>query len=368
MINLNSDIDISRFFSWWGQELSFLLPEKIRESISSGRGLLVVEVNIEKTKVSYVNSDQKTVLGEYVRNALAKQELKEKIENNPQYKDADIVLRIPESISIKKDLFLPAATEKNIQKVLLYEIDKYTPFNKDQVYFDTIKFEKEKNTNQIHLLLVLVKKVTLDRMYESCVSLGLTPHYSDSAAQPVIPNDVSSQYNLLPDDLCQKNNKLPFYTMLGSMLLALILFFVMLFYPLYKLDNGLDKLKHHKRLAEKEAFEIERSKKRVDYLYLATQKVIDKQNELPAMIDVINSATKAFKDDTWVSQFRYVNKSLQLTGQSSSASGLIESLEETSIFHNAKFISPVTKDNRTGMERFKISTEVAKKQSNAEAK
>jgi len=367
MLNLNSDIDISRFFTWWGQELSFLLPKKFRESLSGGKGFLVVEANADKVKVSYVNQEQESLLGEFEHNALAKEELHSLIENNARYKEAEVVLRVPNNLSVKQDVFLPAAAEANIQQALTYELDKYTPFNKDQVYFDTIKLEKKKNTNQIHLILILVKKNTLDEMYESSLDLGLVPYFADSAAQAVVSGDSDSKYNLLPSDLCQKRNKTPFFIMIGSMLLTFILLAFLLFYPLYKLESGLDKVKHHRRLVEKEALIIDESKKGIDYLYLATQKVIDKQNELPAMIDVINTASKVLKDDTWVSQFRFVNKSLQLTGQSGSASSLIESLEKTTIFRNAKFISPVTKDNRSGMERFKISTEIANKQRDAEA-
>lgn len=367
MVDLNGDIDISRFFTWWGQELSFLLPKKFRETLAGGKGLLVVEANAQSVKVSYLNQGQENVLGEFEHNALAKEELHNIIESHPKYKEAPVVLRVPDHLSVKQDIFLPVAAEANIQQALTYELDKYTPFNKDQVYFDTIIFDKEKNATQLHLLLILVKKNTLDEMYESSLNLGLIPSFADSAAKTVVSGEPKTQYNLLPSDLCQKRNKTPFFIMLGSMLLTFALLAFLLFYPIYKLEKGLDRVKHHRRLVEDAALKIDESKKGIDYLYLATQKVIDRQNEIPAMIEVINTASKTLKDDTWVSQFRFVNKSLQLTGQSGSASSLIQSLEKTSIFHNTKFISPVTKDNRSGLERFKISTEVAKKQSDAEA-
>ncbi|MCK5828730.1 MAG: PilN domain-containing protein [Methylococcales bacterium] len=367
MINLNGDIDLSRFFTWWGQELKFLLPKKMRESFSGGKGFLVVEASGDKVKVSYVKQEQEEVLGEFEHNALAKEEIQNIIDSSTKYKEADIVLRVPENLSVKQDIFLPAAAEANIQQALTYEIDKYTPFNKDQVYFDTIKLEKENKSTQIHLLLILVKKSTLDEMYQRSLDLGLVPYFSDSAAQTVVSGDLHSKYNLLPSNLCQKRDKTPFFIMLGSLFLTCALLAFLLFYPLYKLEGGLDKVKHHRRLVEKEAMIIDESKKGIDYLYLATQKVIDKQNELPPMIDIINTASRVLKDDTWVSQFRFVNKSLQITGQSGSASSLIESLEKTTIFHNAKFISPVTKDNRSGKERFKISTEIVNKQRDAEA-
>lgn len=367
MLNLDSDIDLSRFFTWWGQELSFLLPKKMRASVARGKGFLVLEMLDDKVKVSHVDREHDNLLGEFEYNALAKNELNDLIENNAQYKDADIVLRIPKKSSIRQNILLPIAAEANIQQVLTYELDKYTPFNKDQVYFDFIQEEKEKKTTHLNLVLVLVKKSTLDRMYERCLTLGLTPSFSDAEIHPVISGDAGSRYNLLPTNLCKKSDKKPLFIMLGSFFVAFLLLMVLLFYPLSKLEDGLDKLKHHRRLVETAAFKIEESKKGIDYLYQATQDVIDKQSELPAIINVIDTVSKVFNDETWVSQLRYSNKTLQLTGQSNNASSLIELLEKTDIFKSTKFISPVTKDNRTGMERFKISTEITKKYRDAEA-
>ena len=367
MLNLDSDIDLSRFFTWWGQELSFLLPKKMRASFTRGRGFLVLDMLDDKVIVSHVDREQESLLGEFEYNALAKNELNDLIENNAQYKDADIVLRVPEKKAIRQNILLPSAAEANIQQVLTYELDKYTPFNKDQVYFDYIHINKEKKASHLNLVLVLVKKTTLDSMYERCLALGLTPSFSDAEIRPVISGDTGSRYNLLPVDLCQKADKKPLFIMLGSFLLALFLLMVMLFYPLSKLEDGLDKLKYHRKLVEKSALEIEESKKGIDYLYQATQDVIDRQSELPAIINVIDTVSNVFNDETWVSQLRYSNKVLQLTGQSTNASSLIELLEKTDVFKNTKFISPVTKDNRSGMERFKISTELTKKYRDAEA-
>jgi len=80
------------------------------------------------------------------------------------------------------------------------------------------------------------------------------------------------------------------------------------------------------------------------------------------MVDVINALSKVLPNDTWVSYLRYNNKNLQLTGQSANASSLIALLEKLSYFQNVKFVSTVTKDRRTGLERFQISIDVVSEQ------
>ncbi len=374
MVKLDTEIDISKFFKWWGQELSFLLPKKFREALTKGKSLLIVEINQKTAKISFVNQEGEKLLGEFDINALAKEEIETLIESNAQYKDVEIVLRVPEQLSVKQDVFLPIAAESNLHQVMSYELDRYTPFNKEQVYFDLIKSAQVKNNTQIHLTLVLVKKQTLEFMYDSCLTLGLKPSFSDSADQVVEPGNAHSRYNLLPKNLCQKADKTPLFIMLGSLALAVLLFSFLLIFPLYKSASGLEKLKFHARSVEKTAIDIEDSKRGIDYLYQATQKVIDKKNLSPSMIDVIDTVTKVLGDDTWVSRLQYSNNNLQLTGQSGSASNIIASLEDTRFFHNVKFTSPVTKDSRTGLDRFRISASVKEEkeqekeeQSNAEA-
>lgn len=367
MLTLDSDIDIAAFFKWWGTQLSFLLPQKFLDLLARGKGLILVEIQATTTKLSYINHQQETFLGEFEFNDLAKEELHSLIASSRQYSDAKIVLRIPRELSVVQDVFLPAAAADNLHQVMSYELDRYTPFNKDQVYFDFIKIGLVNNNALIHLVLVLVQKTSLETMYEQCLSLGLHPFYANSAAPINVPDKVNNQYNLLPKNLCQKISKTPLFIMLGSMVLTLALLATLIFLPLNMLEDNLSDLKKHVRKVEKAALEIEDSKKSIDYLYQATQVIIDKKNAAPSMIELLNTVSEVLKDDTWVSNLRYFNKTLQLSGQSGSASNLIGSLEKTRLFSNTRFISPVTKDNRTGLERYKISTEVIQKTSDANA-
>ena len=358
MLNLDSKIDVSLFFKWWWQQLSFFVPRKFLDALEREKSLLVVEIDSAKAKISFVNNQQETALGEFEFNELAKEELQSLIANNKQYSDAKIVLRVPEALSVTQDVFLPAAAEGNLYQVMSYELDRYTPFKADQVYFDFIKLGPANNKALIHLLLVLVKKDSLESMYQHCLGLGLQPFYADSAARVLSAEETLSQYNLLPKNLCQKANKKPLFIMLGSALLALVLLIILMILPISSATDLLNELKQRARKVEKVALEIEDSKRSIDYLFQATQSLIDKKKAAASVIQLMNKVTEVFGDDTWVSNWRYYDSTLELTGQSGSASNLIASLEKTKLFRNTRFISPVTKDRRSGLERFKISTEV----------
>ena len=362
MLNLDSEIDLSLFFKWWWQQLSFLVPRKFQEALARDKSLLVVEFTPVTAKISFVKQQQETALGEFAFNELAKEELQSLIASHKEYSDAKVVLRVPENLSVMQDVFLPAAAESNLHQVMTYELDRYTPFNVEQVYFDFIKLGPANNKALIHLLLILVKKDSLENMYQHSLSLGLQPFYSDSAARIVNPAEAKSQYNLLPKDLCQKANKKPLFIMLGAAFVTLVLLIVLMILPGTRATDQLNELKQRARKVGAVAQEIESSKKSIDYLFQATQALIDKKRAASSVIELMETVSEVFGDDTWVSNWRLYNNTLQLTGQSGSASNLITSLEKTKLFKNTKFISPVTKDRRSGLERFKICTEVIKEQ------
>ena len=76
------------------------------------------------------------------------------------------------------------------------------------------------------------------------------------------------------------------------------------------------------------------------------------------MVIVIDEVTRLLPDNTWLKSFQYANGKLQIQGISSSASALIAILEASQLFNNTRFVSPVTQDRSTGLERFQIATQL----------
>jgi len=65
--------------------------------------------------------------------------------------------------------------------------------------------------------------------------------------------------------------------------------------------------------------------------------------------------------DGWLSDFSYnaPGKKIKLSGYAVSASKLIPILEESKLFENVKFTSPITTDKKSGKEKFRIEMTVS---------
>lgn len=357
MLKMDTQIDLAAFWTWWTRELLDVLPASIVSSLYASKSWLIVEPAQEHLKLSYQNRADYQNLGEFDDSPESKTRLKNLLEQRDTVANAEVLIRIPESMGMRKLLSLPEAAAANVRQMLGYELDRYTPFKAEQVYFDVVKLGKPLN-GQLKLSLVMVQKSVLDTLTEQVLSLGLQPAYADYAQEPLTQLPRKERYNLLPLDLRHERSKKPRMIMIASIVVVAAMLVIALVAPLWMASQGIDKLKSHARIVEKQALNIEESKRGIDYLYKSTEKLIAKKHNAPLLVETINTLSQLLKDDTWVSQIKYSQGNLELLGESANAADILATLEKTHRFKNARFISPVTQDQATHKERFQLSTEI----------
>jgi len=84
-----------------------------------------------------------------------------------------VSVSIPREKVIARFIKLPAATKENLRKVLEYEIPKYTPFEKGEIYFDYQILKEDKDW--LHLFAAFVQKAELDRYLQLLKKMGIRP-------------------------------------------------------------------------------------------------------------------------------------------------------------------------------------------------
>ena len=84
-----------------------------------------------------------------------------------------ISISIPREKVVVRFITLPIATKENLRKVLEYEAPKYTPFEREEVYFDYQILKEEKEW--LHLFAVFVKKTEVDPYLSLLKKIGIQP-------------------------------------------------------------------------------------------------------------------------------------------------------------------------------------------------
>ncbi len=352
------DLDLKHFFHWWGAELAFLVPQRLKNLLSDQAGILVFsaagadfDVNFD----SQVATDRPQSWRIDGNNQDSYQQLKAQ---NPDFEKTECLLRLNDNQALTKIVYLPAAAQENLQQVVGFELDRYTPFKADQVYFAAVPLGKTEH-GQLKVLLVFTPKTVLDEQLAKLQALRIQPvrvdyRHACTTGSATVPN-----YNLLPERFRPQANTLAqaLHWLLNGLILLLLL--AVLIWPVWQEGQVVDMLKNQIKTLEKDTRVIEEQQHEIDALRQQTQRLIDIKTQSPSLVAVLNELSSMLKDDTWLTHFQFAENRLQIQGQSASASSLIGLLEGSEFFNNVSFVSPLTQDKATGRERFQISMDVS---------
>lgn len=377
MPNLNStiDLDVKKFFRWWLRELDFLVPEKIRQLVNEKQGFIIVRPEGNRLVLTYMLNakddmyavsrpgagtadEQIEPLAILERNESGIAQYKALRAKDERLAKANFILRLTRQEAIQKELALPSAVKENLSQVVAYELDRYTPFKAEQVYFAVKSLEGENEPGQIRVMLVLTPRETLDALYEDVKAMGMSPLFADYEATP---NDLEQRYdsyNLLPESLREKTANTPRLIYSALVAAALLLLGTVLALPVWFEYRTVNALQERINAIEKDAKGVNALQSQIDAMINETQLLIAEKNAAPAVVDMFNSLSALIKDDTWLAYVQYSDGHLQIQGESPAASELIGVLEDSELFANVRFVSPVTQDKISKQERFQITADV----------
>ena len=363
MLNLNStvDLDFKTFLRWWWRELSFLVPEKIQQIVSDRRGFIIITPQGSQLTLNYsLDGSVLEPLAKIDRNESGYAEVKALLDKNEQLAKASAILRLTDKDAIYKELSFPLAAKENINQVVTYELDRYTPFKADQVYFSVKILDGANEPGQIRVMLVLTTRELLDSLFEDLKAMEMPPLLADFEDVPNQLDQGRNTYNLLPDRLQQKPAKTPQMIYGALITLVLLLLTTALTLPVYLESKAVEALSEKVSTIEKDAKKIKALQSEVDAVINETQKLIDEKKATPPVIEILNTLSKIIKDDTSLAYLQYSDRHLQIQGESPAASTLIAILEDSDLFTKARFVSPVTQNTVSKLERFQITVDVTK--------
>jgi general secretion pathway protein L len=84
-----------------------------------------------------------------------------------------VSVAMPREKVISRFIRLPIAAKENLRKVLEYEMPKYTPFEKGEIYFDYSLLKEEQDW--IHLFAVFARKADVDAYVSLLKKMGIQP-------------------------------------------------------------------------------------------------------------------------------------------------------------------------------------------------
>lgn len=252
---------------------------------------------------------------------------------------------------LAKLVTLPASTEENLHEVIKYEMDRYTPFSANDVYFDYRIEGRLAEKDLIKVLLLVVRKEILkpieSMVEDGVIALERINIISLSNANHSI-NDVKLLRTLSSANHHQSTVKWLLVAAVGLIMLTAITPLIINYLHINKLSQELEKLESTVSEVKQLQSEYQKMQEQVGYLVAIKEKN-------PSIIGVLNLLTEVTPDHTFVQRLSIEDGLLSLQGLSASASEFIPIIDKTGQFEDIRFSAPVTLSATDNLENYSIT-------------
>lgn len=334
------------FFRWWIRQLSglasaCLLPLYVKAGeaaiLETGDDTFVLHVR-RRGRTSQVNTGSLADLAKVLATA----------HNLPRLR----LLRLPLGQVLRKRVELPASVRRNLKNVLVFEIDRETPFEPAEVYWD-FSLVPQPAKGRLEVDLIVVPRTVGDALSHAAREYGFAPAALEvtNADRPATqlwleaPNLPS--YFRMPDGM-----KMPYLAVAcGAFAALLLLPFVVQQARLFLADRTIAGLQSEARAASALS---QAANRRIAGLAFMAQSHHD-QNAL----EILASASRALPDDTFLTSFSVHGGQVSMAGSSQAAAKLIGALATSGTFRDPVFDAAVLQNQGDDQEKFTISARLS---------
>ena len=348
---------LQSFWRWWTGELAQAMPERLA---AFGGVTRVPHLAIEGDEVVMVEpqltqggQSRVSLVGDAARVSSAVAMLLAR--GGETRRRARLALAHREVLL--RRISMPAATEENLGQVIGFEMDRLTPFKAEDVYFDYKVLSRDQAAATLSVLLAVSRRDFVDprlaRLRELGVSVQGVAVHGDPAAAGV---------DLLPhEQRGERENRSERTLRFTLIAVVLALLFAVLAYPVWRKREEVKAVLPVAAQAEAQAksadaLRTELERQVTDYNFLLARK-----HGTPPPLAYLEDVSRLLPDNTWLAQFdlKHTGKTREvlLSGETASASKLIEILEQSRLIANATPRGSITKGSLPNTERFQIAAE-----------
>lgn len=339
-----------RFLHWWRDELYGLVPETIRK-LATGSDADVVLAQVEGGfKIVTVSAPRaRDGAAEVLSRSQALAALADMAASRRLRR---LGVRLPISQSLERRLELPRVARSDLERMLLFDLERATPFRRGDVYTAHIISGQPAAKGKARVRQIIVKREVVDSLLAELKSAGIEPAYVDCW-------QTEPSAGLSIDFL--EANALPRTGLAGQLTLSRGI--TMLALALAGLACVLWPSRYDAALAEITA---RNAKLRAEAA--AVQKAVDRANAAVAdlmrlqqarltrfpTVEVVEELTRLLPDSVWLTDLRIEGDIVDMTGLAKSAAAIPSLLASSPSFVDVTLSAPVTMDPREDRERFSL--------------
>jgi general secretion pathway protein L len=343
--NLTSEFSLDELLERWHDALVSCLPDRLRPLLARKDQRLIVVPNGATAKVYRMRGGEREIVGEL--DPQVPGSLQALVVGAKGDRRGSVVVLASESI-LTRNVSFPAQVRNNLPQVLGYEIDRLSPFQAAQIYFDFRVSEGDAPGDKVAVELALCRRNQARDWLQRFRDAG-------APAEQLTWEGAWPKANLLPPQERPNRGSGPFTPAKLLIMLVLLLAVAALATPIWQ------KQQIQRERAVRVA-ELKVQAEKVHEMHTALERArqgsvaaLQRKRDQARMIDLLQELTARLPDDTWVQNLDYRNDEVQVRGESAQATALIDLLDQVPGITDVAFRSPVVQVAGSGRERFHIS-------------
>jgi general secretion pathway protein L len=260
-------------------------------------------------------------------------------------------LRLPSGLLLEKHLALPLSAERELIRVIGYEMDRETPFAADEVYWDSTVEQRDRVNGRLKLRLSLVPRAPLRALMAGLHHAGLAPTAIDAGLpqgefRPIALAGTARRRGLV------LTRAVP-----AAAIICVVLALVAVAVPFIR--QAIEFGRVDGRIAELQPAvdEAEGLRRRIEGNTAGGDVLAEQRAKVGDVLKLLAAMTQVLPDDTHLTDFTLRQHKMTLNGQSAGAAKLIGALSQEPSIQNPTFAAPVTRNEGVKMDIFTITAE-----------
>jgi len=346
---------LSEALAWWAARMAEMVPARLkRRQTAEANALVIVAPEAPggsatgAVEVRLRRNRRESLLGTFDIHAAEPIAARRLLAGHAA--ERTVMLRPAPGTLLEKPLVLPIAAERELRRVVGYEISRVTPFEADEVFWNWTVTHHDRPRGRLHVRLSMIPKCGLQPLLAVLDQAGLKP----AGIEATVPGGDPRLIPLHHDDDADGWRRATVIMAGGCAALAVVAAAL----PFIQQSIALSEVEDRIAALQPRVSEVQALRQRISAENAAGDAIAEARLKTGNALEVLAALTELLPDDTFLNDVTLRQRRLTVTGQSAAAPKLIATLAGDDLFRNPGFAAPVTRNEAAKRDVFSIQTEV----------
>ena len=344
---------VRAFWVWWSDSLMEWVPESKRKQMFPKQEQLFITGDADSIALWVESSNVISQMSE--DSSLVDKQWWHQLNHHVAQSDVEskVSYLIENQHVLVREVAMPTAALSNIEAVIKYELDKYIPFNPQDVVFACRPMPAEEGVDKTPVQLVVVQKVLIEQIEKEAANKSVQLSAIDvNLGTESAPKALG--VNLLSADLRKKKDWTKIKLNLVLLLAVLAMIWFVMFSSIENKNNKIERLETQTDEWRDDARRAKLLETELNESIQAANFLGDKKVNAPSAMAIMDELTRKIPQDSYLTRIILDEERIEIVGQSDNANALVPILNQSDLWFEPEIVGQVMPDARTGKEKFTI--------------